>query len=104
MTTYDIYHPGETYKCQTLVYFNDILVDPTSITCEVLDPAGTTIATGAMTKESLGTYTFKTPNPLAADALRGKWTAVFTATNSAGDIETEPLHFIVENPQSTTIE
>jgi len=79
-------------------------VDPASITCEILDPSGTSIVSGDMDKESLGTYIYSTPTPLDADALEGKWTAVFTATNGAGEIEIEPLHFIVKNPQSTTIE
>ena len=102
MATYAKYHPGETYKCQTEVYFEGNLTDPASITCEILDPLGVSKASGNMTIVVVGRYTYTYALP--SDAVKGKWTAVSTATNAAGDIEIEPLHFIVENPQSTTIE
>jgi len=102
MTAYTTYYAGETYKCQTSVYNEGTLVDPESITCEILDPAGNSKDSGDMTKVSVGVYNYK--YDLDDDASLGKWTAVLTATDSSGDVEIERIEFLVDSKQGTTIE
>jgi uncharacterized protein YfaS (alpha-2-macroglobulin family) len=73
-------------------------IDATTITCTILDPAGVSMVTGAMTKDETGKYHYD--YDLDDDATTGTWTGVVKAVISTRTVK-ESVEFDVENPEVT---
>lgn len=72
------YYPGDLVKLTATFAVSGVATDPTSVTCTVIDPAGTE-TTPATTKDSVGNY-HATVDLTAAKS--GVWTYKFTGSGA----------------------